>query len=115
MSKVKGAKHYESKCVPHFQEGGKVTRTPDGGTQWVRGDSYKTVVPYADRYNVDPDDLKSNRKTKSPKVARGLKETLYYALTPKDKAGVQRQGDIAAKGADAQNQITRKYGDRTRR
>lgn len=43
-SKVKGAKHYASKSVPHFENGGKVvktTPTADGGQQYVRGKDRK--------------------------------------------------------------------------
>ena len=108
-----------------YAEGGKVvttmttTRTPDGGQQYVRGSTTKEKLRTAQ--NVDNRYSDTTRgKTRSPRVAEMLAVTRSFATgesgNPKrDAKHAAAMGKISREGAEAQNAITRKYGDKTRR
>jgi hypothetical protein len=107
------------KKTPHFEKGGKVmktTPTADGGQQYVRNNDHKVAREVADRASDPGDFMGKTRKTVSPKAARMTAEASAYAITnQKDKGLAKRLGKIAGDGAEAQNAITREFGDRQRR
>lgn len=94
------------------------TKTPDGGQLYVRGGagtkgSYRKAEAASERYMGD-----SGPTTKNPKIARGLKESLYLSMSPKNRGNVnfaREMGAAEASYANAINANTRKRGDQKKR
>jgi hypothetical protein len=95
------------------------TKTADGGQLYVRGGagtrgSYVKPKTASDRY-MDRD---RGPTTKNPKIARGLEEATYLAMSPKDKDNARfakKMGKGKESYANTMNALTRERGDQKKR